>query len=112
MQLEALQVFCDVIRYRSFSEAAAVNHITQSAASQVVRQLEKRLSIPLINRSTRPLQPTAAGKLYYEGCKEVLDHYRELEASVRGAQIQLAATVQVAAIYSVGLGDMGQYVER
>src|SRR5262249_27841220 len=87
--------------------------LTQSAASQIVSQLEKRLGgVQLINRSTRPLQLTPLGQLYYDGCRGLIQQYDELEASVRNAQAQLAATVQVAAIYSVGLGDMGEYVER
>src|ERR1700732_5219337 len=101
MHLEAQQVFCDVVRYRSFSQAAAMNHVTQSAASQIVIQLEKRLGVRLIDRSTRPPQPTSSGREYYDGCKALLDQYQELEASIRTSQIHLAATVQVAAIYSV-----------
>jgi DNA-binding transcriptional LysR family regulator len=112
MQFESLKVFCDVARYRSFSQAAAANHVTQSAASQIVLQLEKRMGVRLVNRSTRPLQLTSLGQTYYEGCKELIEHFLELEASIRKAQTQLAATVRVAAIYSVGLGDMGLYVER
>jgi DNA-binding transcriptional LysR family regulator len=113
MQLEALEVFCEVARCRSFSQAAAAKGVTQSAASQVVSQLEKRLGgVRLIDRSTRPLQLTEPGRRYYEGCKELLERLHELEASVRRAEHEQAATVQVAAIYSVGLGDMGQYVER
>src|SRR5947209_4451599 len=112
MQFESLKVFCDVARCRSFSQAARVNEVSQSAASQIVLQLEKRLGVQLVNRSTRPLQLTALGKDYYEGCKGLVERYLELEASIRQAQTQLAANVQVAAIYSVGLGDMGQYVER
>src|SRR5205807_4707452 len=84
----------------------------QSAASQIVSQLEKRMDVQLIDRSTRPLQLTPLGQTYYEGCKTLLDHYRELEASIQNAQEQIAGTVQVAAIYSVGLGDMGQFVQR
>jgi DNA-binding transcriptional LysR family regulator len=112
MQLEALKVFCDVARNRSFSQAAAVNHVSQSAVSQVVSQLERRLEARLIDRSFRPLQLTALGQAYYDGCKGLIEQYAELEASIRKAQHQLAANVQVAAIYSVGLGDMGQFVER
>jgi DNA-binding transcriptional LysR family regulator len=112
MHLASLQVFCDVVRHRSFSQAAQANDITQSAASQIVSQLEKRMDVQLIDRSTRPLQLTAIGQTYYEGCKTLLDQYRELEASIRNAQEQVAGTVQVAAIYSVGLGDMGQFVQR
>jgi DNA-binding transcriptional LysR family regulator len=112
MQVEALKLFCDVVRNQSFSLAARENHVTQSAVSQVVSQLEKRLGVLLINRSNRPLAPTAIGKAYYEGCKELVDKYLELEASIRKAPPELTMTVQVAAIYSVGLGDMGQYVEH
>ena len=41
-----------------------------------------------------------------------MERYLELEASIKQGRLQLTATVQVAAIYSIGLGDMGQYVER
>ncbi len=114
MQFEALQVFCDIARCRSFSQAAAAQQppLTQSAVSQIVHQLERRLGVQLINRSTRPLQLTALGQAYYEGCKELVEHYLELEASIRRGRPELTATVQVAAIYSVGLGDMGHYVAR
>jgi DNA-binding transcriptional LysR family regulator len=113
MQFESLQVFCDVARHRSFSQAAAAHQMTQSAASQVVLQLEKRMGgVQLINRAKRPLQLTALGQAYYEGCKDLVDQYLELEASIRNAQAELEATVQVAAIYSVGLGDMDQLIER
>jgi DNA-binding transcriptional LysR family regulator len=112
MQFEALKVFCDVAGHRSFSQAAQANDVTQSAASQVVSQLEKRMGVQLIDRSTRPLQLTPLGQTYYEGCKALLEQYMELEASIRTAHAQLARTVRVAAIYSVGLSDMGQYVQR
>jgi DNA-binding transcriptional LysR family regulator len=112
MQFEALKVFCDIARCRSFSQAAAANGLTQSAASQIVHQLEKRLGAQLINRATRPLQLTEPGQVFYEGCNGLWEQYLALEASVRTAGAQAEATVQVAAIYSVGLGDMGSYVER
>src|ERR1700741_4966187 len=112
MQMASLKVFCDVARHRSFSQAAQANEITQSAVSHIVSQLERRMDVQLIDRSTRPLQLTGLGQTYYEGCKALLEQYGELEASIRNAQEDLAGTVQVAAIYSVGLGDMGQYVQR
>jgi DNA-binding transcriptional LysR family regulator len=112
MQFESLKVFCDVARHRSFSQAAQAYGVTQSAASQVVSQLEKRMGVQLIDRSTRPLQLTPLGQTYYEGCTALLEQYEELEASIRTAQAQMARTVRVAAIYSVGLSDMGQYVQN
>jgi DNA-binding transcriptional LysR family regulator len=112
MQIEALQVFCDVVRYRSFSQAAEAWGRTQSAVSHVVLELEKRLNVQLIDRSTRPLQLTALGQTYYEGCKALIEQYLQLEDSIREAHALLAGTVEVAAIYSVGLGDMKDIVER
>jgi DNA-binding transcriptional LysR family regulator len=112
MQLESLKLFCDVVRTESFSRAAAANNVTQSAVSQAVGQLEKRLGIVLIDRSERPLKLTPKGTLYYEGCKRLVEQYMELEASIRNAPPEMSVIVQVAAIYSVGLGDMGQYIER
>jgi DNA-binding transcriptional LysR family regulator len=111
MQFESVKVFCDVARCRSFSQAAQANDLSQSAVSQIVLQLEKRLGVQLIDRSTRPLQLTALGKDYYDGCKSMVEQYFELEAKIRDAQAQLAANIRVSAIYSVGLGDMSQNVE-
>ena len=108
---ESLKVFCDVARYRSFSQAARANGLSQSAVSQIVLALEKRLDVQLIDRSTRPPQLTPVGRTYYEGCKEILERYLELEGAIRRQQAQLDVSVEVAAIYSVGLGDMGHYVE-
>jgi DNA-binding transcriptional LysR family regulator len=112
MQLESLKIFCDVVRHRSFSHAAELHDITQSAVSQIVSQLEKRVSVQLIDRSTRPLQLTPLGLTYYEGCKALLEKYDELEARVRNALVEISGTVMIAAIYSVSLSDMGQYVQR
>src|SRR6476661_3743596 len=112
MRLETIQVFCDLIDLGSFSKAAESNGLSQPSVSRLVHQLEDRLGGDLVDRSKRPLQPTTLGKAYYEGCKRLLEQFGELEASLRRSQTERALTVRVAAIYSVGLGDMGQYVER
>lgn len=119
MQIAALKIFCDVVRHRSFSQAAQVRGYTQSAVSQIISQLEKRMQVQLVDRSTRPLQLTPVGQTYYEGCKalvekydELAERYDELEAGIRNAQVEISGTVTVAAIYSVGLSDMGQSVQR
>src|SRR6516225_1899190 len=112
MQLESLKLFCDVARWRSFSQAAQLNGLTQSAASQAVLHLEDHLKVQLIDRSVRPLQLTSLGQRFYAGCRPLVEQFYELEASIRSAGAEVEATVEVAAIYSVGLGDMGKYVER
>jgi DNA-binding transcriptional LysR family regulator len=112
MQFESLKMYCDVARYRSFSEAASANGVSQSAVSQVVNQLEKRLGVLLVDRSRRPLQLTREGRAYYDGCRKLVDQYLDVEASIRNLGAEASAKVHVAAIYSVGLRDMSQYVQR
>lgn len=114
MQLEWLKIFCDVVRWASFSKGARENGISQSTASQVVHQIEARLGVKLIDRSKRPLVPTPQGKVYYEGCKDLVGRYLEIENRVKALDDvhNLKGTVRVAAIYSVGFLDMSRYVER
>jgi|SRR5579864_5811237 len=114
MQLEALKIFCDVVRWTSFSRGAMENHISQSSASQAVHQLELRLGVKLIDRSKRPLVLTPHGKVYYEGCKELVGRYNEVENRVKALQDdhKVAGTVRVASIYSVGLHHMNRYASQ
>jgi DNA-binding transcriptional LysR family regulator len=113
MQFEALKIFCDVVRWASFSRGALENGISQSSASQAVHQLEVRLGLKLIDRSKRPLVLTPAGKVYYEGCREIVGRYLELESRVKAqpASCHVVGTVGVASIYSVGIHHMSQYIK-
>ena len=112
MQIESLKLFCDVVRLHSFSHGAKENGVLQSAASQTVTGLERHLGIRLIDRSHRPFEMTPQGKLFYDGCREILQRYTDLETVVRGVQQDVNSVVHAAAIYSVGLADMSRYVQR
>ena len=112
MQLESLKIFCDVVRWASFSRGAAENQISQSSASQAVHQLEVRLGVKLIDRSKRPLVATPHGKVYYEGCKDLVGRYLEVENRVKALEdaSNVVGTVGVASIYSVGLHQLSRFV--
>ncbi len=112
MPLETLKMFCDLAASRNFSKTAESNRVSQPTVSRLIHRLEARLGGQLIDRSKRPLQLTALGQAYYEGCKGLLEQYVELEAALRRGPAEVALTVRVAAIYSVGLWDMGRYVTR
>ncbi len=114
MQWESLKIFCDVVRWASFSRGARENGISQSTASQAVHQLELRLGAKLIDRSKRPLLLTPHGEVYYEGCKELVGRYQELEHRVRTLEDDrnVVGTVRVASIYSAGLNHIQQFVHR
>jgi DNA-binding transcriptional LysR family regulator len=112
MHLNHVEIFCDVVARRSFSKAAEAAGISQSSASQAVQALEERLGAQLIDRSKRPLELTAAGEIYFEGCRDLLDSFRRIEDRVLTLQDKVTGRVRVAAIYSVGLLQMGAYARR
>ncbi len=112
MHLRNVELFCDVVTRRSFSEAAKANNVSQSAASQAVHMLEKRLGLSLIDRSKRPFELTPAGEVYFDGCRDLLDSFRTIEDSILSMADKVTGRVRVAAIYSVGLLQMDIYVRR
>lgn len=112
MNTSALKIFCDVVRLRSFSDAAVQNQITQAAVSQTVRQLEKKLGVQLIDRSKRPFQLTHEGTVYYEGCQELVERYFNVEREVQTLRGEISGVVRVAAIYSAGLAEISRVVQR
>ena len=112
MQLKSLKVFCDVVHRRSFSRAANANGISQSSASQMVHQLEERLGVQLLDRSTRPFSMTPEGQRYYDGCRQIVKRYADLENEVRAMHEAEGASLVVASIYSVGLHHMSDFLQR
>ncbi|MCY2967581.1 MAG: LysR family transcriptional regulator [Planctomycetota bacterium] len=112
MQLRFVEIFCAVVEERSFSKGARAHNVTQSSASQTVSNLERQLGAKLIDRSQRPLELTPAGKIYYDGCRQLLAEYRAIEDRVRGVNSRVIGPVRVAAIYSVGLLQMERFIRR
>src|SRR5688572_24016106 len=112
MQIEALKIYCDVVRFHSFSRGAEENDVLQSSASQAVQNIEENLGVTLIDRSCRPWELTREGKLFYDGCREVLEKYDEAVAKVKGARANSNSVIRVAAIYSVNMRDMTQHVQE
>jgi LysR family transcriptional regulator, transcriptional activator of the cysJI operon len=110
--LTNLRLIRDVAHHHSVSKAAHLNGITQSAASQRIRELETRLGVELFDHSRRPLTATAAGRLYLDYCRDVLRRHDELEAALRELRKDARGTVRLAAIYSVGLSEMSEIEAR
>ncbi len=112
MNIETLQLFCHVVRLRSFSRGASEGCVTQSAASQAVRQLEEELGVRLLDRSKRPLAVTPEGEKFYRACREMLECFERVRDEIARDKRRIGGTVHVAAIYSVGLHSMGAPMQR
>jgi LysR family transcriptional regulator, transcriptional activator of the cysJI operon len=111
VSFEQLVLFRDIVQTKSVSRGAAMSGISQSAASQHLHELETRLGVALLDRSTRPFTLTPAGKLYHELCRDVLERHAEFQAALEGLKTDVEGTVRVASIYSVGLSEMS-YVKH
>jgi DNA-binding transcriptional LysR family regulator len=112
MHLRNVEIFCDVVMHGSFSKAAELHQVSQSSASQAVHMLEHRLGCKLIDRSTRPFELTPAGQVYYDGCRQILESFRDVEGRVQQLRNKVIGRVRMAAIYSVGLLQMDAYAKR
>ncbi|MBU1702206.1 MAG: LysR family transcriptional regulator [Candidatus Eisenbacteria bacterium] len=110
MQIESLKIFCDVIETQSFSRAASLNGISQSAVSQQIRGLEEKYRKRLIERGKRNLAPTEAGRIFYEGAKEIQDRFRVMENRLQILSQIITGSLKVATIYSVGLHELPPYI--
>jgi len=111
MNIETLRIFCDVAQHQSFSRGAAVNDVSQSAATQSVHRMERHFGVQLVDRSKRPFVLTPEGQACYEGFREVVEMYDAVEARVRSLRKEITGLVRVAAIYSVGLHDMSRCMQ-
>ena len=94
------------------SKGATHCGVSQSAASQHVQELERRLGVTLFDRSKRPLELTPAGKVYNDFCRDVLRREEELALELGSLKEQVEGAVEVASIYSVGLSEMSHLQEE
>jgi len=111
MQIETLKVFCDLVESRSFSRAALRNFITQSAVSQQVKNLENRFEMQLLRRDGKTVTPTPAGKIFYERSRTILDSFEHMQLEMKSIGQDMAGSVRIATIYSVGIYEMDVVVK-
>ena len=112
LNLQAIEVFCEVVKSRSFSNGAESLAISQSAASQQIANLEQVLGVKLLDRSYRPLKVTDEGELYHKGCLQVLGVHRDVLNQIRRKRSSVQGKVGVVSIYSVGLHTINDLVRK
>ncbi|MBV9726861.1 MAG: LysR family transcriptional regulator, partial [Gammaproteobacteria bacterium] len=77
--LTGIKVFRQVVESGSFAAAADRLDLSPAMVSKHVMQVEKRLGVRLLNRNSRTLSLTDAGRVYFERCKTILDDLEETE---------------------------------
>ena len=77
-RLKRMSVFAKVVEFGSFTAAARQLQMSVSSISQTVSKLEDELQVKLLNRSTRSIGLTEAGKIYYQGCRRMLHEVQDV----------------------------------
>src|ERR1700756_3509457 len=96
-RLAAMEAFVVVVDAGSFSAAAHRLNVGQPAISKLIAQLEERLGVKLLVRTTRGLTATEAGLNYYERARRSIEEADEAELTARGAGRSLTGRLRVAA---------------
>jgi len=112
MQIESLKVFCDLAETKSFTKAAQINSVTQSAVSQTVSALERRFSSLLIERSKKNFRLTPEGEVFYDYSKRILQTCDALHSKLQEIENVISGNIRVATIYSIGLHVLPPYVKK
>jgi DNA-binding transcriptional LysR family regulator len=112
MQIESLKVFCDLTETESFTKAAQINSVTQSAVSQQISSLERQFKSLLIERSKKKFRLTREGQVLYDFSKQIIQTYDALHSKLQEIKDIISGTIRVATIYSIGLHDLPPYIKK
>lgn len=80
-RFEAMQLFIRVVERRSFTEASNDTGIPRSTVSEVIKQMEERLGVQLLQRTTRVVRPTLDGEAYYARCLRIISDMEDAEGA-------------------------------
>jgi DNA-binding transcriptional LysR family regulator len=112
MQIESLKMFCDLAETESFTKAAQINEVTQSAVSQQISSLERMFKSLLIERSKKKFRLTREGQVLYDYSKQIIQTYEGLQSKLQEIKDIVSGTIRVTTIYSIGLHDLPPYIKR
>lgn len=114
-RLAAMEAFVRVVDTGSFSGAARQLRIGQPAVSKAIAQLEERIGVRLLRRSTHGLSPTEAGESFYAHAKRAIDEADEADLAARGAGATLSGRLRVCAAVTFArlhvMPRLGEFLE-
>ena len=106
-RLTSMEVFARVVEAESYTAAAERLGMSRAAVSKRVIQLEDRLGVRLLNRTTRRVMPTSAGLAYYDRCTRVLAEANEADDIVKRLRSEPSGTLRINAAQSFGTLHLG-----
>ncbi|MGR8949631.1 MAG: LysR family transcriptional regulator [Gammaproteobacteria bacterium] len=105
-RFEEMRNFVRIVDAGSITRAADTTHIAKSAISRRLAELEDRLNVQLINRTTRRMTLTDAGRRFYDECQRLLGDLEEVEGQLNEAETSLTGRIRLAAPSAFGLAHL------
>ncbi|RMD48660.1 MAG: LysR family transcriptional regulator, partial [Alphaproteobacteria bacterium] len=100
--LESIRVFVRVIELGSITAAGRDQRLTPAVASNRIKELEARLGVRLLNRTTRRLAPTEIGRIFYDHARRIIEAVDEAEAVVAQHAGRPRGAIRVLAPLGIG----------
>ncbi len=110
-QLEDMSIFIRVVDAGGISRAAEQLGMAKSAVSKRLQELENRLGVRLLNRTTRKSSLTEAGENYYERALRITDDVSELNTLTSDTHSALQGTISLAAPLSFGVSHLSAAID-
>ena len=102
-RFQEMQAFAAVVDAGSFVGASDALGMSKAAVSRQIAELETRLGVRLLHRTTRKLSLTAEGEVFYARCRELLGGLAEAEAEVTASSGQAVGVLKISAPVSFTL---------
>jgi len=100
--IDGMKTFVAVVTEGSFTAAANQTEMSTALVSKYISQLEDRLGVRLLNRTTRSLTLTEVGSAYFDRCRKLLEEFDELEATIQNRDAKPQGTLIVSAPTTFG----------
>ena len=109
---EDMQTFVRIVEAGSITKAALQLNTVKSSVSKRLADLEKRLGMTLLHRTTRVQKLTDSGQSYYQQCLRIIEDVQEVESSIRDQHCALSGRIKVAAPLSFGIEHLGKALQQ
>ena len=111
MHIQNFKTFCDLVETQSFSKAAKLNEVTQSAVSQQLKAMESHYQMLIIDRNQKKFRLTPQGNALYDTFKQILTLYDRLNCEIQEMRNVVSGTIQISTVNSIGLHVLPDYLK-
>jgi len=115
-RFDAMRLFTRIVELGSFTQAATALDIPRATATHAIKELEQRLHVRLLERTTRQVRTTVDGQAYYERCRHLLDELEDAESSLAQTAVnprgRLRIDIHGAAANDIVLPRIGEFHAR